>query len=434
MKKNVIIGLIAVIIIFGFIQGVQATTKDVKLEWWTVQAGEENSINCWNYIIGEFEKKYPNVKIERVDMIDEDFKTTLKSSMAAGIPPDIWFSWGGGILKAYVDAGCVADLTDLLNEPWAVEMVPRTVLGQSSFYGKHYAFPFTTWVGHFYINTDLFGKCGVNVPKEPWSWEEFKKSIKIFKENGIIPIAVGGIEKWELSFYYMYLVDRIGESEIFTKTLNRKPGYSFENPVFIEAGERIKELVDFGAFQKGFLGTGYSEAQRLFYEGKAAMYLMGSWTVSPLRHDYPEFPLDIMPFPSVPGGKGDPTMLLGAVQNHWCISEVSKHKEEAKDLFRLMFNKENIIKYAQDVGDAVVFNVDLPVGVYDPVIEKVLKDVRKASWLQMAYDQYSPPRFASVHLDNVASLFAGRVTPKEMATAQEKCAQELKKEGILPLE
>jgi len=434
MKKNIIVSLMVMIIIFGFIQGVQAAPKDVKLEWWTVQAGDKPIINYWNYILEEFEKKYPNVKIERVDMIDEDFKITLRSSMAAGVPPDIWFSWGGGILKSYVDAGCVADLTDLLNEPWAVEMVPRSALGQSSFYGKHYAVPVTFAALHFYINTDLFDKCGLKVPEEPWNWEDFKKAINVFKANNIIPITIGAKEKWELSFYYIYLVDRIGGSEIFTKTLNRKPGYSFEDPAFVKAGEKIRELVKLDPFQKGFLGTGYTEAQRLFIEGKAAMYLMGNWIVPSLKSDYPEFPLDIMPFPIIPGGKGDPTTIGAAIQDHWCISEASKHKKEAMDLLRFMFKKENIIKYINDVGKLVVFNVDTPPGTYDPVLEKVREAITQASSCLVAWDQNSPPKFASVHLDNIACLFAGAVTPEEMAIAQEKCAQELEKEGILPLE
>ncbi|GFP32336.1 raffinose/stachyose/melibiose transport system substrate-binding protein [Candidatus Hakubella thermalkaliphila] len=254
MKKNIVVVLLMILgamLIWGCVpqaplpEAEEAPTPPpgkVELEWWTVQAGEQTSIGYWDYIIEEFEKKHPNVEVKRVDMIDEDFKTGLTSSMAAGIPPDLWFSWGGGILKAQVDAGHVADLTDLLNEPWAKEVVPRPALAQSTFDGKHYAFPFTIWVGHLYVNRELFDKYGLEVPKEPWSWDEFKEAIETFKANGVIPITVGGKEKWELSFYYMYLVDRIGGSEIFRKTINRVAGYTFEDPTFVQAGVRAEEL------------------------------------------------------------------------------------------------------------------------------------------------------------------------------------------------
>lgn len=434
MKKIVsLIVIVGVLMSFGIAQVVQAKEK-VELEWWSPQAAQPTQVAYYDYIIAQFEKKYPYVEIEKLDMIDEDFKISLRSTMAAGIPPDVWFSWGGGILKSYVDAGCVVDLTELLNEPWAIEVIPRAPIAQRTFYGRAYAVPTHLWAGHFFINTDLFDESGIEVPTEPWTWDEFKEAIETFKANGVIPITLGGKEKWELSFYYMYLVDRVGGSEIFTKALNRKPGYSFEDPVFVEAGKRTQELVELGAFQKGFLGAGYSEGERLFSVGEAAMYLIGSWMVSALRASYPEFPLDIIKFPTVPAGKGDPTMLLGGVQGSWAISEASKCKKEAKELFRLLYTPENIIKFAQQTGEPIVFSVELPPGTYDPAIEKQLKDAANASWLQFAYDQLCPPRLASVHLDNVAGLFAGTVTPEEMATAQEECAQELENEGILPFE
>jgi len=59
-------------------------------------------------------------------------------------------------------------------------------------------------------------------------------------------------------------------------------------------------------------------------------------------------------------------------------------------------------------------------------------DIGRASFLQMAYDQYSPPEFAKVHLDCVAGVFACTMTPEEMAAEQEKIAQKLKEEGVLP--
>ncbi|OAA21249.1 hypothetical protein [Kosmotoga sp. DU53] len=81
----------------------------------------------------------------------------------------------------------------------------------------------------------------------------------------------------------------------------------------------------------------------------------------------------------------------------------------------------------------VVFNGWIfPEGSYDPVVEKQIRLMRKASFLQMAYDQASPPAFASAHLDAVAGLFAKKLTPEEAALMQEKKAMQLYKDGILP--
>ena len=45
----------------------------------------------------------------------------------------------------------------------------------------------------------------------------------------------------------------------------------------MDAGARLKELVDLQPFQTGFLGADYAIDQALMANGKAAMELMGQW-------------------------------------------------------------------------------------------------------------------------------------------------------------
>lgn len=403
--------------------------------WWTVWAGEKTQVTWGDKMLEDF-KRETGINIIRVDLDDEEFKISLQSSFGAGNPPDLWHSWGGGVFKSYAQQGVVHDITDLLNEDWALELIPRSVLGGITYEGKVYGLPYTSWVGHIYINTDLFKKAGVKIPDadkgEVWTWDEFIDAINKFNAKKIIPIVVGGREKWELSFFYMYLVDRIGGSEAFANAISRKPAASFYSEPFIKAGYYVQELVDNKAFQPGFLGYGYGDAERLFIAGRAAMYLMGPWCVGNIRSVNPNFPLDVIAFPTVPGGKGDPSMVLGAVQTYFCISEASKYKDELREFLKFLARPENIKEFVKTVGDIVVFNVDLPEGSYDPVVEKQIRLMRKASFLQMAYDQASPPAFASAHLDAVAGLFAKKLTPEEAALMQEKKAMQLHKDGILP--
>ena len=131
--------------------------------WWTPYGGEK-SITSWaDQVVSEFQQQ-SGTELKRVDMNDEDFKTGIQASFGAGNPPDLWYSWGGGVLKAYVGQGVVHDLTDLLNEDWAKERIPRSALGGSTFDGKHYGLPYTVWIGHLFINKGLFDKAGVAVP------------------------------------------------------------------------------------------------------------------------------------------------------------------------------------------------------------------------------------------------------------------------------
>lgn len=409
--------------------------EKIKLEWWDLWGPAQ--LEWGEEMEKEFEETHPDVDVIIVDFpSDEEFKTKLEAAFAAGEPPAVFRTLGGGILKSYVDGGHVEDITGMLNEDWALEQIPRATLRQSTFNGRHYAVPFTLWAGHFYINKELFKRAGVEIPPidKVWTWDEFMDAIRKFKEHGIIPIAVGGKEKWELSFYYMYLVDRIGGSKVFTCTINRASGYSFNAEPFVKAGYYFKQIVDAGAFEEGFLGASYDEAYQLFITGKAAMWLNGPWVIGDLRRDAPDFPLDIINFPTVPDGRGDPHMLLGAVQLHYAVAKNFKHKDVALEFLRFITKKENVIRFAVLTQDLMAQNVPIPEENYDPVLLKVMKSVSKASFLQMAYDEYSPPKFAEAHLDALAELAAGTITPEEMASIQEEVAKELADAGILPVE
>ncbi|MEM4180942.1 MAG: extracellular solute-binding protein [Nitrososphaerota archaeon] len=415
----------------------QRPAEKIKIEWWD-QWGEAR-LKWAEEMKAAYERAHPDVEIVIVEFAsDEEFKTKFESAIAAGQPPAVFRTLGGGILKSYVDGGHVEDLTSLLNEEWAVNQIPRTMLRQSTWGGRHYAVPFDLWVGHFYINRELFERAGVPIPPitTTWTWDEFKDAIRKFKEAGIIPIAVGGKDKWELSFYYMYIVDRLAGSEAFRRTINRAPGYSFTDEHWVKAGYLFKEIVDMGAFQEGFIGASYDEAQSLFFTGKAAMWLQGPWILGDLYATFPDFPIDIINFPTVPGGKGDPTMLLGAVQHHYAIAKniPDNVKRVAYDFLRFICREENVIRYAELSASPLAQNVKVPTENYSPVLVKVIDSASRARWLQMAYDEYSPPKFAQVHLDSLAGVAAGTTTPEQMAEAQEKTAQELAEQGILPLE
>ncbi len=48
---------------------------------------------------------HPNVNIEITVLENEAFKTKLTTVMQSGEPPDIFQSWGGGVMNEYANAG-----------------------------------------------------------------------------------------------------------------------------------------------------------------------------------------------------------------------------------------------------------------------------------------------------------------------------------------
>ena len=94
----------------------------------------------------------------------------------------------------------------------------------------------------------------------PATWTEFLDDVKKLKAAGITPIALG---RGRQVARHAHLVGisprRIGGQAAFEAALNRKG--AFADPPFVEAGEKLQELIAPQAVPDGFLGATYDEMQ-----------------------------------------------------------------------------------------------------------------------------------------------------------------------------
>jgi raffinose/stachyose/melibiose transport system substrate-binding protein len=368
----------------------------------------------------EFMKANPGIELEIVHIQNDPFKTKLKVAMGAGTPPDIFHNWGGGPLKEYIDSGMVATIdeikADLLKTYIPASFDPVTFDGKT--YGSAYAG--LTGVFFFY-RKDLLAQYGLTPPK---TQKEFLAMGETLKANGVVPITLANKTKWTGSFFYMYLADRYGGANMFLDALYRKPGGSFEAPGYIKAGQALQDLVKRDFFPPGFNGmdedTG--QARMLIYSKKAGVHLMGNWFVGQATKESPETlaQLDLFPFPSVEGGKGDPTSLIGSPgQNYYSISVACKNKAKA-----LEFLKSNIMSQAYVEALAAAGYVPPVKGAStytkDPIMKKVALAFEAAGHVQVYYDQFLPPAMGELHKDLVQALFGLSITPEEAARKHEQ--------------
>src|SRR5579883_1684172 len=138
--------------------------------------------------------------------------------MGAHNPPDIFFGWGGGILKSYIDANDVYDLTPDLNAnpSWKNKIIP-SVLSAATFDDKIYGVP-TSGVQPilFFYNKDMFKQYNLNVPQ---TWTEFLSVVNTLKQKNVIPLALAGGSKWPYLMYAELLTDRISGPDAFNAVL-----------------------------------------------------------------------------------------------------------------------------------------------------------------------------------------------------------------------
>ena len=80
--------------------------EPVTIEWWHIQNNDPGKAN-WQAMADAYTDAHPNVTININVMENEAFKAALQTNMQAGDVPDLFQSWGGGVLRDQVDAGMV---------------------------------------------------------------------------------------------------------------------------------------------------------------------------------------------------------------------------------------------------------------------------------------------------------------------------------------
>ncbi len=390
-------------------------SKNVTINWWHLNT-QDPLKTSWQDLANQYMQTHKNVTI-KISVVGGSFQQKLATVMQAGTPPDVFQSWGGGVLQQYAQAGQVKDITaDLQQNGWG-DTFSKSALNLYSFNGHYYGVPWDIGAVGFWYNKALFAKANIQQP--PATWDDFLTDIQKLKSAGIIPIALGEKDKWQGLFYWVYLAEREGGQAAFNKAYGRTG--SFADPPFVKAGQLLQQLVAAHPFENGFLGSDYTTEQTLMGNGKAAMELMGQW--APANNaaasvDKKGAQLSFFPFPAIPGGAGDPTDVQGG-GNGFAIGKNAP--PETIDFVRFLTSATNQRNLAQKAAllPPVTAASD---GVTDPNMQSVVKTASNAHYFQLYYDQFLPPAMAQVAVDSTQALFAGTASPADTAQKLEASA------------
>ncbi len=396
-----------------------APAAKVKVVWWHISTGDPGKA-LFQKFADEYMAAHPNVTIEMTILENEAFKSKMTTVMQSGQPPDIFQSWGGGVLNEYAKAGLMKDISaDLDTGGWRDTFAPGA-LAVYAYQGKNYGVPFDMGMIGWWYNKALFAKAGIQAP--PKTWTELLDDVKKLKAAGITPIAVGMGDKWPGMHMWAYLVTRLGGQANFEGALMRKG--SFTDAPFVDAGKKVQELLALQPFQDGFLGATYGDEATAMGNGKAAMELMGQWAPAVEKDNSADKKgigdnLGWFPFPAVEGGKGDPGDAVGGGNGFGIGKNASP---EAVDFVKYLSRKESQVQMAE-AGFIIPVVKGGEAGLKDPLTIQLQKSFAAAKYFQLYYDQALPPAMGSVINDSVQGLFAGKLTPEQLAQAVEDSAK-----------
>jgi raffinose/stachyose/melibiose transport system substrate-binding protein len=387
------------------------------IEWWNISTTQPAK-SVWASLAKKFEAQNPKVKVKIVQLENDAYKSKMTALTASGKLPDIFHTWGGGVLKQQVDAGLVEDLTDRTKD-FADGLLPAAkapyLLDE-----KVYGIPFDIGMIGFWYNKALFKRAGISEP--PTTWDGFLDAVRKLKAKGITPLALAGKEKWPGMYYWAYLAMRTAGAGALQKANDDK---DFTSDEFVQAGQHLQDLVDLQPFQKGFLGAAYSTPTgqaAAVGNGKAAMELMGQWapTVEADAGKGLGKDLGFFPFPAVEGGKGAITEVFGGGGGH----ALRRDAPQAAVDFLKFFASEATDKTLVEKTGAIPVVPAAESALKDPNLKAVQAQLKAATGFQLYLDQAYAPAVGQEVNDSVAALIAGSKSPEQVTQSITKTAKE----------
>ncbi|WP_030756322.1 ABC transporter substrate-binding protein [Streptomyces griseus] len=353
-----------------------------------------------------------------------DYQSKLQTLISGKQAPDVFFNWGGGSIKPYVDAGLLMPLDDLIaKDPGLKSNFLPSVFDTAVVDGKPYGVPMRgTQPVLLFSNQKVLKEAGVTTPR---TWTELLAAVKTLKAEGVTPIALGGGDKWPTQMWFQYVYDRVAGPELFASAVKG------DKDAWASADSRkalgmLKELIDAGAFGTNYDSVKFTDggSPTLLATGKAAFELMGSWEYSTLQDAHPDFvksDLGYGTFPAVEGGKGSPDNIAGNTNNFYSVLKSTEHPEAVAEFLKLMYSDE-FVKAQLSVGNLPT-TTNTPKfldGSANPDYARYQYDlVEKAPSFQLSWDQAFPPAATTSIHQAIQQFFNGRTGADEFISAMQ---------------
>ena len=298
-------------------------------------------------MIARFGALHPGLEIETTIIDREAYKTQIRNFLTADAP-DVATWYAANRMRPYVSAGLFEDVSDLWQEPEIAENLASTK-GAMTIDGKQWGVPYTYYQWGVYYREDIFNELGL---AEPATWEEEKANCAKIVASGRACYTIGTKYLWTAGGWFDYLNLRTNGYDFHMALTQGEVEWTDDRVRAVFANWR--ELIDMGAFIANHQTYSWQEALPFIVNGEAAAYLMGNFSVAPMREaGLTDDKLDFYQFveitPGVAKAEDAPTDTFHIPAN-------AKNKEAAREFLRYVVSAENqtIINNGQNLGQLPV--------------------------------------------------------------------------------
>ena len=294
-------------------------------------------------MIARFQALHPDLRIETTIIDREAYKTQIRNFLTADAP-DVATWYAANRMRPYVSAGLFEDVSDLWQEPEIAQNLASTK-GAMTIDGKQWGVPYSYYQWGVYYREDIFRELGL---EEPATWEEEKANCAKIVASGRACYTIGTKFLWTAGGWFDYLNLRTNGYDFHMSLTQGEVPWTDDR--VREVFAKWRELIDMGAFIANHQTYSWQEALPFIVSGEATAYLMGNFSVAPMREaGLTDDKLDFYQFveitPGIAKAEDAPTDTFHIPAN-------ATNKEAAREFLRYVVSAENqtIINNGQNLG------------------------------------------------------------------------------------
>jgi raffinose/stachyose/melibiose transport system substrate-binding protein len=391
-------------------------TGPITLTVWDQESGQVGKI--WDQLNAEFQQKYPNVTIKRVNRDFGELKTLLALAMSGPHGPDVVeANQGWPDMGHLVKAGLLLPLDNYAQAYGWTSRVSPNVLRVSSWspdgkeFGTGSLFGYTTLgeiVGVYY-NKQMLSDLGLTVPT---TFDEFQQDLDTAKQAGQIPIQFANNDAFPGIHEFATIQDQIAPTSYLTDLIfgTQRDQLSFDTPENVQAATTLQDWANKGYFTPGFGGAGYDDSVSNFAKGEGLFMITGNWIVENLGADNKDFGF----FPMPPANAGDPPVATGGAGFPLSIAAGTEHADAAAAYIDWM-TSDHASDLLLQTGEIPLHNGKTTAAEPGTVLADVVDAARSVSDANgvVPYEDWATPTFYDTLTSSIQELMVNRLTPDQ---------------------
>ncbi|MFA9381094.1 MAG: extracellular solute-binding protein [Acetanaerobacterium sp.] len=397
----------------------EPAAEPVTLTLWHQSVGETDpSAKILTELVDQWNSEHPDVQVEEDGVTGEQYKTKIKTALAGGDAPDVFYMWGGSFVQPYIKSNNLLCIDDYLAPDVLTALIPGTIEG-CKVDGKTYSLPCYTHIANLYCNTELFDQAGAKLPT---TYDELLDAVAALNQADITPIVLGEKDRWPGMYWFDIIAMRQAGNDGVMAAL--KDPSLFNSEDFIAAAAKVQEMADAGAFNDSMFSMSYDEMLGAFNSGTAAMIFQANWVDAGISDPSAATSgkVQAIPFPEFADGKGNATEFFGGGVDGYYINQTTESPQQSVDF--LSFFSQNMGRQGYLAGAGLpCWNAEgLDTSVLSDLDQQVASLMDNATSFITWWDNILPADSAETHKNLLADLYAKNITPEEFCEQMSQLA------------